>query len=121
MLVWDNPFVSIFHTSGASICYISKSDFIERKSKRVKILYEDPNKKGLTTKYVNFDDIHKIKKDLYVNDTLYLTKIDEETLNNIENIEKNIKQIIKQRENKKFKKSSIFSFSKDKLYMEKQT
>lgn len=101
-------------TSGISFCYISTSDFLKWKNKMVEIYIDDTNN-HYRKKYVKFDDLHIINKDLFVKDTLALSEIKYSDLERIDEIERNIKRNLKQRRNKKFKRKIIFSLIKDNL------
>ena len=75
---YSDPYSSFITTqvSGLCLAYISPSDFLNWKRKRIKILFDDPeNNHHHYKKYVNFDDLHKIRIDLYVNRVIFLKKI----------------------------------------------
>ena len=110
----DNDTFVPLKTSGFSICYISPCDFLNWKSDRLKILFDDKVNKNRIEKYVNYEDIHIMKKDYYANDPLAIGYIKTKNLLKVNEIEEKIKEIIQKRKGKKFKKDSIFAISTDK-------
>ena len=71
--------------SGFTFGFISASDYLSIEKVRVKIVIEDPaNKNHYIHRYVNFDDIHHIKDDSYVEKTLYMAKTELSSLTTVE-------------------------------------
>ena len=90
--------------SGLKSCYINSADFFNWENKRVKIIIDDDVKFHSYEKYVNFDDIHKIRKDLYVKDMILLGNIEEPILDSIDFLDHEIKSTLKtELKNKKYK------------------
>lgn len=89
--------------SGNSIGYISKNDFFNCTNTRVKIIFADLKNNGKhIVRYIDADDIHYIKSDMYVDETI-------ETINDISS---NI--VDKVYDHDTFKKEIFFSFFKEK-------
>lgn len=87
-----------FIPSKISFCYVSLNDFINWTDERIEIIM--PNEEnGNFIKYINFNDLHRIKRDLYARDTLLLADIDNVTLNSINELDVKIKSIIDMRKN----------------------
>lgn len=87
----DNDLVSFIPsaTSDIGIGYILSENFLNWNKNRVKILFNDvSNNNHLLERYINFDDIHKIRPDLYANDQLALAKTNQSTLHKIKQIQK---------------------------------
>ena len=89
--------------SGVGLAYISPNDFFKWSKDSIKVLYDDPEKNNHhVKKYVNFNDIHKIRPDLYVNKTISLMNISKQKLKEVlknagystENIDSIIKRFI---------------------------
>ncbi|KAK8839804.1 hypothetical protein M9Y10_031512 [Tritrichomonas musculus] len=103
-------------TSDLSICYVSPSDFLNISHERVKIIFNDETRSGYSEKFVYFEDLHKIYRDLYVDDVLSLMNINKESLEKIDKIENKVKQIIEERKDSKLKKKKIcFTFDQEKI------
>lgn len=71
--------------SGRRSCYISKADFLNNFS-RVKVIFDDE-----TIRFVDFQDLHILKPELYVENTLFLTLTDNNTLETIDQMHQMIK------------------------------
>ncbi|KAK8889049.1 hypothetical protein M9Y10_033792 [Tritrichomonas musculus] len=100
-------------TSGISIAYLSKDDFLDAEGFRVRILYDDVvNNHNLIEKYVDFDDIHLIRPDFYVNDTLYLARTEKNTLNIVKGIQGTAETKFMENQGEDFKKEGIFHLFK---------
>ena len=101
-----------YSTPGIGFAYINQEDFLNCEDFRVHILFDDIiNRSSLIEKYVDFDDIHLIRPDFYVNDSLYLTPTDANTLKSV----KNIQNIAKEKLNinlGEFKRENIFHLFK---------
>ena len=102
-------------TSGISQCYVSPDDFLNWQNNRVKVIYDDVSKNRRYDRYVNFEDLHIIRKDFYVDDPLATSKIKLAKINQINVLEKKINEKIEKRKNKSFKKDYIKSLSQEKL------
>lgn len=99
--------------SGNSIGYISKKDFMNNTNSRVKIIFNNSKQNNRHfERYIDFDDIHYIKSDLYVDETISLAKTNEKTLEIISEIESDVSD--KTYKYYEIKKETIFSFFKDK-------
>lgn len=109
----DNETFVPAEMSGLAQCYISPDDFLNWKNERIKIIYDDGETVPKSDKYINFEDIHLIRKDFYVNDPLIVGKIKDKNLNIVDELEKNIQDTIEKRQNKKYKKDSIKSIFKE--------
>lgn len=102
-------------TSDIGIGYISTNDFLSWSKNRVKILFVDfSNNNHHLERYINFDDIHIIRPDLYVNNQLALAKINQKTLKIIRYIQKGIKSKIKHTNDQNFQNEKIYSLFSDK-------
>ena len=74
-------------TSGLSIAYVSKEDFHSSKHFRILVYVADNlNFNRLTEKYVNYNDIHIIRPDFYINDTLLLKRSEIKEMENVKSI-----------------------------------
>lgn len=72
--------------SGFSYGYILSKDFLDSNKFRVKIWYDDHESNDFLIKYINFEDLHTIKIQSYVNHPLYLARTKAETLFSVENL-----------------------------------
>ena len=70
--------------SGLSLCYISPDDFLFLKNKQINALFGDEN--HYTNCLLNFEDMHYVRPDLFVNDTLSLMPTDVKMHNSIKNV-----------------------------------
>ena len=109
--------ISSNRTSGIGIGYIYQKDFSNSIKLRIKIIF-DNNTNTSKEQYINFEDVHLIRPDLYTNDQLTLAKIDAKTLKKVTKIEKRINRKIDNRVNKKFKKKWILSLIKENKFQE---
>ena len=77
--IHDKKFIQLFTNkiSGFSLCYISPNDFHFLENSQVDALFEDENHHH-SYSLLNFDDLHFVRSDLFVNDTLSLIQMDKE-------------------------------------------
>lgn len=91
--------------SGLTLAYVSRKDFLNTVNDRVSVFYDDTTKNHqLIEKFIDFDDLHLIRPDFYVRDTLYLTKTQKKTLKAVQSIQNTADQktlIIKMKNLKK--------------------
>lgn len=74
--------------SGLTLAYVSRKDFLNTVNDRVSVFYDDTTKNHqLIEKFIDFDDLHLIRPDFYVRDTLYLTKTQKKTLKAVQSIQ----------------------------------
>ena len=105
-----------YDISGLNFGYIFKEDFFGCDGYRIPILYNDSkNSTGLVEKYVNFEDIHLIKADFYVQDTLYLARTDKRTLRDISGILKSSNEKFIENKGSFQKESQISLFADSKI------
>ena len=83
--------------------YVSTEDFLMWKCTRVEIIFNEE------TKYADFSDLHVIKPELYVQDTLQMMKKDQESLEILDEIE-NEASILFYKNEEKFVKQKISKF-----------
>ena len=97
--------------SGICTAFISRDDFITWKKPRVKIYLEDNNNfNDIYFKYIDFNDIHVIRPDLYVKETLYLMKTD---ISSLEFVDELIEKLTAKEKNQiEFKKENYFYFKR---------
>lgn len=107
----DNPNDLIpVETSGLALCYLSTGNFLKWKNKMVEVLVDEKTS-HFKKRYVIFDDLHYLNKDLFVKDMLSLGSIDPDTLDKIDLIEKKIKHNL--RHSSKFQRKLIISLIKE--------
>ncbi|KAK8864795.1 hypothetical protein M9Y10_010320 [Tritrichomonas musculus] len=93
----DYTDLSPSETSGINISYIKSTEFLKWSQSRKEILF-DQEFHHLAVKYVNYDDIHLIKPELYVKDTLSLANISQEKYQKILEIKPEIIEKIKEKD-----------------------
>lgn len=99
--------------SGISIGFVSSDDFLVFNRKRIPILFQDDSQNGrYFRKFVYFDDIHKMRPDLYTKNQISLAKVKNKTLKKVKQIERKIKSKIVERKDKELINDKIFSLFK---------
>lgn len=103
-------------SSGLTFAYVSRKEFLNTKNARVFVLFEDSkNNHQLIEKYIDFNDLHLIRPDFYVKDTLYLTKTQTKTLKAVQNIQATADKKFSQNQSEEFEKENFFSIIKSHL------
>ena len=83
----DETDFSPSNESDLSIGYIPSKNFLNWNLKRVLISFCDKlNNNSLIERYIDFEDIHIIRPDFYVKKTLFLTQMDSDMLNIVDDI-----------------------------------
>ncbi|KAK8852979.1 hypothetical protein M9Y10_017976 [Tritrichomonas musculus] len=83
----DNESFTPSKISGLGVCYIEQENFLNWKKSRIPIFFEDQTKNNsLINHYVNYEDIHKVKIELYVSDQLTLAKAPQKTIEKVDKI-----------------------------------
>ena len=91
----DCPSFIPTQTSELSIAYVSADHFLNWSKKRVKITFEDQTEVGYHHRYINFEDLHKVTKEIYVTDSLSLVNTDQKDIEKVDEIERAINEIKK--------------------------
>lgn len=91
-----------------ALCDISPDNFLNWKNGLIEILYEDQVKNSCYIKAINFNDIHKVCINLFIIDPFSLSSIISKTINEIDEINKNVNKIVN--ETKNFKNNHIFQY-----------
>ena len=93
----------VYLDSSKRLGRISKEDFLFWKKTRIQIEIMNSNNDTIT-KYIDFDDIHLVNLELYVNNPIYLGKVDSDEIKSIENIINKTQNKYENQKDVKFKK-----------------
>ena len=100
--------------------YVSKDDFQSWSPVRVPIILDESNTHLFLERFVDSDDIHAVKPQFFVKDTLYLTRTSRDTLDTVNKIqEKSKDKTIKNQNINEYQQSKTYFSTKSKKIIKK--
>ncbi|KAK8881401.1 hypothetical protein M9Y10_004137 [Tritrichomonas musculus] len=114
---WNSSSKETFTNEITGLCngYISPEDFLFLNKNQVNILLDDEKWRNLEYA-VNFEDVHLVRPDLFVNDTLALTPMDERMHELIDEVQMKVNKELEENKNNLIK--SHIKSSKNDNYMD---